>query len=42
MAVIDGELNFDRDHNDVAVSGGECGGNNADLTGEYGPGSTPP
>jgi hypothetical protein len=38
MALIDTELNFGRNHNDVAVGGGQCGGSNADLAGGNGPG----
>lgn len=38
MALIDNELNFGRNHNDVAVCGGQCGGSFADLAGENGPG----
>lgn len=39
MAAIASELNFDRNHNDVAVGGGQKWGvSNADLAGENGPG----
>jgi hypothetical protein len=40
LALIDNELNFGRNHNDVAVGGGLMWGKDADLAGENGPALT--